>query len=101
MRPVMVVLPVAVLAAGFLVFVWFGQRSVLLPIPRIPTEQFRGQAEVIQLETSSGIVEALFLEPDPGAPTPAPLLVFTHGNGELADFWIDQFAPPRSWGWAV
>jgi pimeloyl-ACP methyl ester carboxylesterase len=32
---------------------------------------------------------------------PAPLLIFTHGNGELAEQWVEEFAEPRSWGWAV
>ncbi len=32
---------------------------------------------------------------------PAPYLVFTHGNGELIDDWLDAFAAPRSWGLGV
>lgn len=32
---------------------------------------------------------------------PAPLMIFAHGNGELADYWIDEFDVPRSWGWNV
>ena len=41
-------------------------------------------------------VEAWLL---PGAaPGPAPLLVYTHGNGELIDFWADRFEPIRAAG---
>ena len=28
-------------------------------------------------------------------------MIFTHGNGELAEYWIDEFDEPRSWGWSV
>lgn len=28
-------------------------------------------------------------------------MMFLHGNGELADFWIHEFNEPRSLGWAV
>jgi len=30
-----------------------------------------------------------------------PLVIFTHGNAELAEQWVGQFAEPLSWGWAV
>jgi pimeloyl-ACP methyl ester carboxylesterase len=29
---------------------------------------------------------------------PAPLLIYTHGNGELIDFWAGEFAPIRAAG---
>jgi fermentation-respiration switch protein FrsA (DUF1100 family) len=32
---------------------------------------------------------------------PAPYLVFTHGNAELIDDWVDAFETPRSWGLGV
>ena len=28
-------------------------------------------------------------------------MIFAHGNGELADDWVDGFEPMRAWGWAV
>jgi len=41
-------------------------------------------------------VEAWLL---PGAASgPAPLLIYTHGNGELIDFWGDRFEPIRAAG---
>ena len=53
--------------------------------------------EAVWLETSSARSEAWYL-PAHGAPGPAPLLVFTHGNGELVDDWVDGFETPRAWG---
>lgn len=49
-------------------------------------------------------VEAWFLAPLDDAPTPsraAPTLIFFHGNGELIDFWPEEFESPRRRGWAV
>jgi hypothetical protein len=31
----------------------------------------------------------------------APLLMFMHGNGELADYWTGEFDQPRAWGVGV
>ena len=44
--------------------------------------------EKIWLAIDSGKVEAWFLPPvDPQTKTPAPAVIFGHGNGELIDFW--------------
>ena len=41
-------------------------------------------------------VEAWLL---PGSASgPAPLLIYTHGNGELIDYWADRFGPLRAAG---
>jgi fermentation-respiration switch protein FrsA (DUF1100 family) len=93
---------VAVLLAGlFCAIAYFGQRSVLFPVPWSPNPPRRGSVEVVWLTTPAGAVEALFLPPADGGQVPAPLIIFTHGNGELADQWVDQFAEPRSWGWGA
>jgi pimeloyl-ACP methyl ester carboxylesterase len=46
-------------------------------------------------------VEAWYLPPLVSSGAPAPLLLFTHGNGELIDYWPDDFEEPRRWGTAV
>jgi pimeloyl-ACP methyl ester carboxylesterase len=45
-----------------------------------------------------GEVEALFL---PGRSSPAPLVVFAHGNAELIDDWPSMLAPYRAMGCAL
>ncbi len=46
-------------------------------------------------------MEAWYLPPLVSAGAPAPLLLFTHGNGELIDYWPEDFEEPRRWGLAV
>jgi fermentation-respiration switch protein FrsA (DUF1100 family) len=60
-------------------------------------------AEQVWLETSTGRVEAWYLPPLAAAPHAGrnPLLVYTHGNGELIDFWPAAFTEPRRWGLGV
>lgn len=53
------------------------------------------------LETPGGRVEAFFLSPEPPVEGSRPLVVYAHGNGELVDFWIPEFAPLRSAGVSV
>ena len=31
----------------------------------------------------------------------SPVVIFAHGNGEVAADWIDEFEPMRAWGWSV
>ena len=70
------------------------QRSILFPRNQIPTpprtnlgSDFPG-AKTIWLHTDDGRVEAWFLPPiaDPKS-SPAPAVIFAHGNGELIDYW--------------
>jgi fermentation-respiration switch protein FrsA (DUF1100 family) len=76
------------------------QRQVLFPRYMIPnpgaTDADAMGIETLWLETSFGKVEAWFLRPAAGAAaTPAPAVIFAHGNGELIDFWpkmLDRFA---------
>ena len=60
-------------------------------------------AEQMWLQTSTGRVEAWFLPPlgDATVAGRSPLLVYTHGNGELIDFWPPAFTEPRSLGLGV
>ena len=81
-------------------FVW--QRALLFPAPPLATAAARpGDAETVWLEIAGGSVEAWYLPPLVTASGPAPLLLFTHGNGELIDYWPSAFDEPRRWGLAV
>ena len=80
--------------------VFYLQQFGTFPAP--PAGAQRAQAlaaahgEALWLEVDGGRVETWLL---PGAARgPAPLLIYTHGNGELIDFWADEFAPLRNAG---
>jgi len=61
-----------------------------------PDAVTRAGGEVLWFEADGVRVEGWLL-PAPGT-GPAPLVVYTHGNGELIDFWADKFAPMRAAG---
>jgi pimeloyl-ACP methyl ester carboxylesterase len=95
------VLVLAASAGCYLAGAFFAQRSVLFPARLLPSPRPVPAAEIIALSQPAGPVEALFLNRLDVNQAPAPLLIFTHGNGELADDWIGEFDEPRTWGWAV
>jgi uncharacterized protein len=89
------------LLAAYWTLLFFAQRSVLFPRPPLGGAPPRpGYAEQIWLETTFGRVEAWYLPPM-GPAGPSPLLLFTHGNGELIDYWPGEFDEPRGWGVGV
>jgi uncharacterized protein len=96
------VLVAAALLAAYWALVFFAQRSMLFPAPRFagapPRPAF---AEQMWLTTSFGRVEAWFLPPLGVEGGPSPLFLFTHGNGELIDFWPEEFEEPRQAGIGV
>ena len=70
--------------------------------PAPPPESARPQAlaaargQDLWFDVDGKRVEAWLL---PGAASgAAPLLIYTHGNGELIDFWADRFEPIRAAG---
>ena len=78
----------------YCIFVFLMQRSILFPRNQIPTpspdepiDNIAG-LQRIWLETGGAQVEAWFFAPSasPQA-TPAPAVIFAHGNGELIDDW--------------
>ncbi len=96
----------AVVLMGLLAVYWAGlflwQRALLFPAPSLAGAAARPHdAETVWLEIPGGSVEAWYLPPLVGTGGPAPLLLFTHGNGELIDYWPTAFKEPRSWGLAV
>lgn len=70
--------------------------------PRPPAGSARPQArvdaggEALWVDVDGARVEGWLL-PGAGA-AGAPLLIYTHGNGELIDFWAEEFAPLRAAG---
>lgn len=76
-------------------------RKMLFPAPLSPAVSAGdGRSDVTVVELPSG-AEAWFLAPQGAREQRAPVLVFTHGNGELIDYWLDDFQVPRAWGMAV
>jgi uncharacterized protein len=80
--------------------VFFSQRSLMYPAPPVGGMPERpGPVQQVWLEIPGAKVEAWYL---PAASRdPAPLLIYTHGNGELIDLWPPAFAVPQSWGVAA
>ncbi len=95
-----------VVLAGLLVLYWgllfVNQRAIVFPAPAMTGAPARPpDAQVIWLHTATGPVETWYLPPLGADSSPAPLLVFTHGNAELIDYWPADFQLPRQWGMAV
>jgi fermentation-respiration switch protein FrsA (DUF1100 family) len=94
---------VVALLCSVVVAVLLLQRAIIFPIRAIPLPRAPPPGgETWWLETANGAVEARFL---PGlrasAERPAPLVVFTHGNGELIDYWVADMAPYQQAGFNV
>lgn len=93
-------LSVVIVIAGYYAVLFFAQRRILFPSPTPVGITPLLDAQPVQIATSAGPVDALYLPPKPPSPR-APLLIFTHGNAELATGWVGAFDEPRSWGFAV
>ena len=69
------------------------QRHVIFPRYMIPSSQspdFKNlRIESWRLETSVGKVDACYLPPAT-ADKPTTPVIFSHGNGELIDFWPNE-----------
>jgi fermentation-respiration switch protein FrsA (DUF1100 family) len=88
-----------VIAAAYLALLFVMQRSMLFPMPPpMPGDPATG-VEVIRVKREGGEALGLFL-PSPAA-GPAALMMFMHGNGELADYWVEDFTVARQWGFGV
>jgi fermentation-respiration switch protein FrsA (DUF1100 family) len=93
---------VAALLAAYWTLLFFMQRSLLFPAPLVAGAPARpADAEQVWLATAGGRVEAWLLPATEPTSAASPLIVFSHGNGELIDFWPAEFDEPRSWGAAV
>ncbi len=91
----------ALLVAGaYIAVLYFVQRSLLFPVPGRQPSGPADRAEVVRIRMFDTEAVALFLAPRTAA-GPAPLILFTHGNGELADDWVHEFQPALERGVAV
>jgi uncharacterized protein len=94
-----VVVPV-VLAALYLALLFVAQRSMLFPMPPGAPAGPPPGVEEVRMKHDGGEGYALYLPPA-GPARAAPLLMFMHGNGELADYWTEEFDTARRWGVGV
>jgi hypothetical protein len=91
-------LAIALIAVAYLAALYVAQRSLLFPVPlRTPLSK-PGRAEIVSLPIRGGDAHALYLAPAAAFPGPAPLLIFMHGNAELADDWLPEFEEVTTWG---
>ena len=81
----------------YCIFVFLAQRSVLFPRNQIPAPSSAEPSDSIAglqkiwLETAGGQVEAWYIAPAGGSESsPAPAVIFAHGNGELIDYWPEM-----------
>jgi len=92
------VVSAALLAAVVLYFgaLYFLQRSLLYPIPSRQPDLEIPRAEVVHLSVDGARPYAIFL-PAAKLDTPAPLIIFSHGNAELAADWVGDVREVRDW----
>ncbi len=89
------------LIAAYWLLLFLAQRAILFPRPFGATPSRPPSVKQLWLTTPRGRIEAWFLAPAASTGTPAPLLLFAHGNGELIDHWADAFDEPRAWGFGI
>jgi pimeloyl-ACP methyl ester carboxylesterase len=89
---------------GYLGLAFALQRSVLFPRPPRPPispAEGRPDVDVVWLGPDRAVEAWYLAAPVAGSDPRAPALVFTHGNGELIDYWLDEFEVVRGWGLGV
>lgn len=70
------------------------EKAAESPVGRVP------HAEAYRVAGMAGAVDAWFLPPLRQADR-FPVLIFSHGNGELIDQWLGEFEEFRRWGLGV
>jgi pimeloyl-ACP methyl ester carboxylesterase len=94
---------IAALLIGFLALLHFLQQWGTFPSPpadaQMPRAVADARGEVGWVQVDGHRVETWLLPA--AAPGRGPLLIYTHGNGELIDFWADQFDAIRAAGIGV
>lgn len=96
---------------ALLIWAWFGwtalvlafQRYILYPAPSGagPRPQITGALQ-LDVPYAEGPIEG-WLVPGQGvtARTPGPVIIYTHGNAELAEHTLEWLRPYRARGWSV
>jgi fermentation-respiration switch protein FrsA (DUF1100 family) len=91
-----------VLLVGYGVLACSIQRRLIYPRPLVPPRSaVEGRDDVRVAWVGPAQATEVWILPPRDAVGPVPYLVFTHGNGELIDDWLDAFATPRAWGMGV
>jgi uncharacterized protein len=91
----------------YAVLFYLAQRKLLFPGQFRPAPAtFNGPGERLLIEIESAQVEVIYQPPlsanqQPPAPRSVPLLIYTHGNGELIDDWALEFQSLRHLGCAI
>jgi fermentation-respiration switch protein FrsA (DUF1100 family) len=88
------------LGGAYLTLLFLVQRSMLFPMPPPMGGDPDPNAEVVRVKHDGAEAYGLYLAPHTAA-RPSPLIMFMHGNGELADYWVDAFDAPRRLGLGV
>ncbi|MBW2390415.1 MAG: prolyl oligopeptidase family serine peptidase [Deltaproteobacteria bacterium] len=96
-----VLITLVIAGLAYLIFGFTMQRRILYPRPPASptTPTLPKGVSVVWLGPDSD-VEAWYLPP-PATARPAPAMIFTHGNGELIDHWVDVFSVPQHWGMGI
>jgi uncharacterized protein len=99
---VRILIAVAVAVALYYALLYASQRRVLFPRPRGPMAgPVVAGVEHVRLDGPDGPVHAWYAAPAAASPTPRPVIVFAHGNGERAEFWTPAFGPLQDAGYGV
>jgi hypothetical protein len=101
MRAALLALGALALAAalGWWALIWW-QRAMMYPRPAPPPDGAKAPGVEVLGLGPGGDVEAWLLAAE-GVSSPAPAMLFFHGNGELVDFWREDFRAVQSWGVSV
>src|SRR5688572_2608664 len=94
-----VALAITGIAGAYLGVLFLVQRSLLYPVPPRSWDRDVRGAEVVRIATPAGDVPLLLLATE--SRTPVPLVIFTHGNAELATDWLPVFEEILHLGVAV
>lgn len=78
------------------------ERGHLFPAPPVPavSPELDRATRQTWLDVDGDRIEAFLLLPEDGD-DPVALMVYAHGNGELVDSWLPEFAPLRATGLAI
>ncbi len=71
------------------------QRKFLFPADQVPVPEYTADRieglDRVWLDVSGERVESWFIPSENENKKPSPVILFAHGNGELIDYWLDEF----------
>ena len=88
--------------ALYYALLYVSQRRMLYPRPRGPMPAHAAaDARHVRLHGPDGPVHVWYAAATTTARGPHPTIVFAHGNGERAEYWVDAFGPLQDAGLGV